>query len=229
MVRKKKTGKHRKPSARVARKRKEARRDILASAQSILTSGGIEAVTLASVAEQLGLTKQALYHYFPSKEALVRALVTTVLDEEIKALTEAIESTKSKDEVLGALIRAFYDHYIVRLDAFRTVYCRLQLFPPSASAIDDVTLRDEIHPRTRSLFDILETRIAGPRATRGMRQNARRLAFTAWTSALGLMTMIGIADATNDPLSHSHDALLKTLTGAFDKNPEVRVRKTAGE
>ena len=37
------------------------------------------------------------------------------------------------------------------------------------------------------------------------------------TSILGLMTMIGLAEANDDPLSHSHQSLLDTLTGVFEK------------
>ena len=61
-------------SERVQRKHKQARQDILEVAERILSEGGIEAVTLASVAGELSMTKQALYHYFASKEALVRSL-----------------------------------------------------------------------------------------------------------------------------------------------------------
>ena len=206
----------RQPSARVTRKREQARREILAAAETVLADGGIEAVTLASVADQLGMTKQALYHYFSSKEALVRGLVTTLLDHEIEVLIAAVTAAKSDDKVLGTLIRAFYRHYIDNLDALRAVYCRVQLYAPSESVLDDVTLRDEVHPRTRRLSDILEERIAGPSATRVQRRVARQRAYTAWTSALGLMTIIGVAEATNDPLSHRHRALLNTLANVFD-------------
>ena len=204
------------PSARIAQKRQQARREILDSAQAILSESGPEAVTLASVAGRLGMTKQSLYHYFASKEALIRGLVTTLLDAEIDSLLNAIAKLRSNKKVLGALIQAFYSHYIDNLDAFRTVYCQLQLYSSSAAALDEMTLRDEIHPRTRLLFDALEERIAGKDATKVQRRSARRLAFTAWTSALGLMTMLGVADATDDPVVHSDKALLKTLSDIFD-------------
>ncbi len=206
----------RKPSARVARKREQARRELLETAQAILSEGGVEAVTLASVAGELGMTKQALYHYFPSKEALVRGLITTLLDDEIDTLIAAVEAVSAGEKTLGTLIRAFYAHYIDRLDAFRTVYCQSQLYASAGSAIDEATLRDEIHPRTRHLFDVLEERIAGSSASAAERRRVRQLAFTAWTSALGLMTMLGVADAANDPLAHSDQALLDTLAKVFD-------------
>jgi len=203
-------------SDRVARKREQARSDILASAQSIMNEAGPEAVTLASVAGQLGMTKQSLYHYFPSKEALVRALVTTLLDQEIEALLAAVAKQKSDGKVLGTLIKAFYAHYINDLAAFRTIYCQTQMYSSFAPNLDETTLREEINPLTRHLFDVLERRIAGVKASRAERKRARQLAFSAWTSALGLMTMLGIADATDDPITHSEKALLRTLSNVFD-------------
>jgi AcrR family transcriptional regulator len=210
-----KAGKGR-PSARVARKHEQVRQEILAAAQSILLQGGPETVTLASVAGELGMTKQALYHYYASKEALLRALVTTLLDDEIETLIEAVEAMNLGKKTLSTLIKAFYNHYINHLDAFRSVYCQSQLYRGADSAIDEDTLRDEINPRTRHLFDILEARIATSPKSKAQRERLRQLAFTAWLSALGLMTMLGVAEALDDPLIHSDEDLLSTLSDVFD-------------
>ncbi len=53
------------------------------------------------------------------------------------------------------------------------------------------------------------------------RMRLRQLAFVAWTSALGLLTMLGIAEANDDPLIHSDEALLAALSSVFD-NAAVR-------
>ena len=217
MANKKTAMSERQHSVRVQHKRKQAREEILQVAQRLLQSGGVEAVTLASVAGELSMTKQALYHYFPSKEALVRGLVATLLDDEISALTKAVEASESVEETLSTLIRAFYEHYIDHLDAFRIVYCQSQLYSASNLGIDKTTLRDEINPRTRQLFDILEQKMAGSVRSKKKRMRTRQLAFAAWTSALGLLTMLGVAEATNDPLIHSDQDLLGTLSNVFDK------------
>ena len=210
-------GSKRNTSPRVAKKRQRARQEILQTAQELLKDGGVETLTLASVAGQLGMTKQALYHYFPSKEAMLRELVTALLDEEIDALILVIDAPDFVDQPFRKLMRAFYDHYIVRLDAFRTIYGRTQVYSVNQTAIDQDTLRDEINPRTRRLFDRLEERIAGGSASEQESRHARQLAFTAWTSVLGLMTMFSIADATNDPLVHTHRDLLDMLSNVFDQ------------
>ena len=204
------------PSPRVQKKREQARREILQVARGLLREGGVEAVTLASVAGALGMTKQALYHYFPSKEALTRALVTALIDDEVETLIVAIEAVDSGEETLGTLIRTFYDHYIDDLDAFRTVYCQLQLYSPREQRMDEQTIRDDINPRTRHLFDSLEARLTSRGISKTKRERMRLLAFTAWTSALGLMTVLGVTRALDDPLVHSDEDLLDTLATTFD-------------
>jgi len=206
----------RQPSARVQYKREQARKEILQIAQNLLNKGGIEAVTLASVAGELSMTKQSLYHYFSSKEVLVKSLVTKLLDDEIRALTVAVEASDTVENTLGTIIRAFYDHYINNLDAFRVIYCQSQLFAAQSERIDEQTLREEINPRTRHLFDILEKYMTSGDVSSEERLHTRQLAFVAWTSALGLLTMLGIADANDDPLIHSDEALLGTLSKVFD-------------
>ena len=77
-------------------------------------------------------------------------------------------------------------------------------------------IRDSINPLTRNLFDILEARLVRDDMAAKERKRMRQLAFTAWTSALGLLTMLSVADNTGDPIVHGDAALLDTLAGVFD-------------
>ena len=210
------TVKRRQPSARVQHKRKQTRQEILQIAQGLLREGGVEAITLAAVAGELSMTKQSLYHYFASKEALVRGLVTVLLNDEVEALTAVVEATDSIGDTLGTLIRAFYVHYINNLEAFRIVYCQSQLFSTPHLRIGEDILRDEINPRTRHLFDVLEEHMTKGKVSSKERMRLRQLAFVAWSSALGLLTMLSIADANDDPLIHADEKLLAALSNVFD-------------
>ena len=91
----------RKPSVRVQHKRRQARSDILDAARRVLRERGVDAVTLASVAGELGMTKPALYHYFPSKDALASSLVTRLFDAEIDALIAAVVKKLKRGEREG--------------------------------------------------------------------------------------------------------------------------------
>jgi AcrR family transcriptional regulator len=204
------------PSPRVQKKRKQARTEILQTALSILREQGVESVTLASVAGRLGLTKQAIYHYFRSKDVLMRALFTSLLNDEVEVLISAVKNAASGPAALGTLIRQFYRHYIDNLEAFRTVYCLSQLNSAARVAMDETTIREEINPRTHKLFDVLEARLSEESMSPQQRQRARQLAFVAWTSALGLVTMLSVAESARDPLVHSDEALLDALTHVFE-------------
>ncbi|SES47572.1 TetR/AcrR family transcriptional regulator [Rhizobium sp. NFR03] len=49
--------------------------DILASARSILMSGGYNSFSYADISEMVGIRKASIHHHFPSKADLVRELV----------------------------------------------------------------------------------------------------------------------------------------------------------
>lgn len=207
---------HDRRSDRIRQKHEKFRQEVLDAAREILQEGGIEAVTLPSVAEKIGLTKQAFYHYFSSKEALIRTLITSLLDEEITSVMAAIENSSGSEDVLGIMIRAFYKHYKDNMQAFRAVYCQAQLAPMSSIGIDESIVLEKINPRTRELFDLVERRLSTQAMKPAERKHMRRLAFTAWLSALGMMTMLGVADAAKDPLVHSDKDLLNTLATVFN-------------
>ena len=217
----------RQSSPRVRKKRQRMRQEILAAARDILLQEGPDAVTLNAVSGRLDMTKPALYHYFDSKEALARSLVTTLIDEEINALLKVLTEVEATDRLLGTMIRGFHAHYADRLHAFRFVYGQSQLYTIPEFGVDADMIRDEITPRTRRLFDHLESQLTNSGMAAERRQSIRRLAFVAWTSALGLVTMLGIADATRDPLLHSEELLVDTLARAFDARAASHLEDTA--
>lgn len=204
------------PSPRIRQKRRQARQDILDTARRVLAEQGLDAVTLTGVANELGMTKQALYHYFPSKDALLNTLLTALFDAEIDALVAAVQAEPDADRILSTLIRAFYAHHVADLDAFRLLYCESQRVSAPEHGFGPEVIRDRINPRTRDLFDILESRLVQRRVSKSRRLQLRRLAFTAWTSALGLLTILSVTDNTGDPLIHSDTSLLETLGEVFD-------------
>lgn len=206
----------RSPTPRVQRKRARTRQEIISTARELLRQGGVDQVTLAAVSGALSLTKPALYHYFPSKEALLRHLTVRILEDELDEVIAAVDNEPRNDRVLGVMMRAFYAHHIDRLDEFRAVYCQIQLYQNPQELIDEGLLRGEINPRTRHLFDILESRLAGKSRSRARRDKCRRLAYSAWLAALGLVTMLGVADAVQDALTHTDEDLLDTLVDTFD-------------
>lgn len=60
--------------ARRERERHETRERILAAAREMFAADGYEAVTMRAIANRIEYTPTALYHHFPSKQALVTEL-----------------------------------------------------------------------------------------------------------------------------------------------------------
>ncbi|MFB7515268.1 TetR/AcrR family transcriptional regulator [Streptomyces sp. NPDC056144] len=56
-------------------KSEERRAEILRAALEVIAERGYRGATLGSVAERVGLTQQGLLHYFPTKEALLVAVL----------------------------------------------------------------------------------------------------------------------------------------------------------
>lgn len=203
-------------SPRVQKKRERMRQEVLEAARALLLAEGPDAVTLGAVSDRLGITKPAIYHYFPSKEALTRSLVAWLIDEEIGELEAAVERSEPGENPISAMVRGFHAHYRANLHAFRFVYGQLPLYLNPELGIDVEMVRSEITPRTRHLFDLMEVRLAAGNHEEGERRRMRRLAFVAWMSVLGLLTMIAIAEGMDDPLLYPDEELLDTIVSVFE-------------
>jgi AcrR family transcriptional regulator len=54
---------------------------LLDAAESVLFERGTQALTLAAVADRAGVSKGGLLYHFPTKEALIKAMVARVIEE----------------------------------------------------------------------------------------------------------------------------------------------------
>jgi AcrR family transcriptional regulator len=75
-----------------------ARDRILESAAMVFGQHGYRLASMELVAQESGLSRQALYHHFPTKEALFRAVIETVYE----AAFEAERAAGFKQEEAGA-------------------------------------------------------------------------------------------------------------------------------
>ena len=66
----------------------------------------------------------------------------------------------------------------------------------------------------------LEERLATEGMCKKQRAAVRRLAYSAWLAALGLVTMLGVAESAGDPLVHKDSDLVETLAGVFNAAAE---------
>ncbi len=202
-----------------ARRAAGSRQEILAATRTVLARVGPAALRVEQVAAELGVTKQALYHYYPSKEAVLFEVVIDELVAVATAVDQAARAAPDGPGALEAIIRTYAAHFLPNLEMHRLV----TMFVPTPEAL---RLSPEVLARIRPVNDLLygvaaarlvaerKPKKADPRA-------ARRLAFTAHLAALGFLTMRTITDSMNDPLLYSDaelvDELCRTYRAAAEK------------
>lgn len=73
-------------------KHEEKRQEILAAARACFIREGFRGASIADICGEAGISPGHLYHYFPSKEAIVDAIATAALEEGARQFGELVES-----------------------------------------------------------------------------------------------------------------------------------------
>lgn len=84
----------------------DTKQRILDVARELFTSQGVQRTSLQDIADRLGITKPALYYHFPSREDLVRSIVTPMLEDGERFL---LDQEARGDAQVRELIEGFFD------------------------------------------------------------------------------------------------------------------------
>jgi len=79
---------------------------ILDAAMRVFRRHGFRRSSIEQAAEEAGLTRQALYHHFSSKEALFRAVITRLYESALAAEIAAAEAEEDAGHDLGEILVA---------------------------------------------------------------------------------------------------------------------------
>lgn len=80
--------------------------DILAQAVRVFAEYGYEGTSVATIADSVGLSKQNLLYYFPTKRALYKRVLDDVLDAWLERMRLLADENKSPEEALRAYVAA---------------------------------------------------------------------------------------------------------------------------
>lgn len=112
------------PPSRRERLRAQTTAEIKATALSLLSSGGPDAITLRAIARQMGMTANAIYGYFPTRDDLI----TTLIGEVYSSLVDAVEQKRDArraegpaGEILG-WAEGFREWSMSNPEGFRLIY-----------------------------------------------------------------------------------------------------------
>ncbi|MFC8533867.1 TetR/AcrR family transcriptional regulator [Streptomyces sp. NPDC057249] len=106
------------------RLRAETAAEIKKVALELMTSGGPDAITLRAIARDMGMTANAIYGYFATRDDLVTVLIDDVYTSLAAAVDTAWGSTPAKDPAdrIQAWAHAFRDWALANPEGFRLIY-----------------------------------------------------------------------------------------------------------
>ncbi|MFE7130134.1 TetR/AcrR family transcriptional regulator [Streptomyces sp. NPDC057638] len=111
------------PSLR-ERRRAAAVQEIVDAAERHIVENGPASLSLRAVARDLGMTVQALYHYFPSWADLLTALIVKAYDDMADAVQAAVDTAAEGSDPPRVLVAAeAYRHWAVtHPERFQLIY-----------------------------------------------------------------------------------------------------------
>ncbi|KQZ39824.1 TetR/AcrR family transcriptional regulator [Duganella sp. Root1480D1] len=147
--------------------------DIAAEAVRVFAESGYEGASVATIAENVGLSKQNLMYYFPTKQALYQRVLDDVLDNWLERMANLAEPEGEPAEVLRAYIRAKLafsrEHPLAsRVYAMEVI---------SGAPMYGEQIRERVVPLVRKDIEVFERWIAEGRIAA---VNATHLLFAIW-------------------------------------------------
>lgn len=137
-------------------RRKEARpQELIDAALELFAEKGFAATRSEEVAARAGVAKGTLYLYYPSKEELLKAVISQRLSSEIVAVTEYSRGYRGNCE--GLLREVFTEWWSRVFDSptsavFKLVITEVRNFPDIA----DYYMREVVQPATELLGSIVK-------------------------------------------------------------------------
>ncbi|HWL47903.1 MAG TPA: TetR/AcrR family transcriptional regulator [Sphingomonadaceae bacterium] len=128
----------------------EQRREaIVEKAAGLFAQHGFRGASVADIAAACETSKSLIYHYYPSKEDVLYAVMASHVDQLVADVAEAMEEGGDTKARLAALIRAFMRHYVGAADRQKVLLNELAALPEDK--------RKGIVEKQRALIDAVQS------------------------------------------------------------------------
>lgn len=195
----------------------DTRNRILEVAAALMAVGGLEAVTFDAVAARLGVTKQAVIYWFPSKVALLSELALPGLRGEAQVAINAAVGASGPSQAVRAVVRAVINFHLADLARFRLMYLSPQIGATASAKRTAAELVTQVHPVTSEMYAVIAAALGdGP--------TARETAVALHMAALGHVMMVALTEAIGDPLRHAPELLADRLAGLLAARAELEAQ-----
>lgn len=114
----------------------EQRREaIVEKAAELFAATGFQGASIADLAEACATSKSLLYHYYPSKEDILYAVMVSHIDQLVDDVEEVTSRPAEPRELLRQLLQAFMRHYVGAANRQKVLLNDLGNLPPDNRAI----------------------------------------------------------------------------------------------
>ena len=161
----------------------DTREQLLESATRLFAAKGFYGASLANIADELGLTKQALLHYFGRKETLYGEVLSRISDRMLGCVEAAREERAAPAEQLLAALLSMYELSLEAPHETRIIVREL---------LDSERRASEVH--SWYLKPFLDALIEMTRAISGKDTVSRTDALTHVYPMLGAMSYFIVSD-----------------------------------
>lgn len=180
----------------------EKKRGILAAAAAVFAREGMEKASMARIALHAGVSKALLYHYYPSKEALIFAIIHTHLSTLDAALAAADDPALPPPARLRRLIVVILEKYRGADDAHKVQLNALSALPAERRA-EITAIERRIVRRMADVLAALHPPLADP---------ARHLLTPVTMSLFGMLNWVYTWFREDGPLSReAYAGIVATL------------------
>ena len=157
---------------------------------------GYEASSLDAIAAELGVRKQTILYYFPTKEALLAAVIDRSATELSEVLEDALARAGEGWDRVEAVVRSVFRLALRRPELLGLLREVSRLGPPAATRLTDAL--DPLVQRARAFLE------AEMDAGTMRRQDARLVLLSAYSTVIGVATEVEVLRAVGiDPTLRS--------------------------
>ncbi len=204
--------------ARTTGKHDDRRGEILRVALGLFASKGIDGTGLREIAEDIGVSQPALYHYFPSKGALIDAVIDWRREDAVAkqaAVSRRLEGVKGLRQGLVVIAESLLHlwHSPENEDFHRLIFSEITRRGPLAARLE----REFIGPTLRWAEDLFSTLIKVGKV-RDLDPGLLAVQFIAPLLVMGLWQKQRGGEAERERLSQMQYQLIEVLVRGIEQS-----------
>jgi AcrR family transcriptional regulator len=167
---------------------------ILEAARDLLAAGGVDGLSMRQVAEQVGVSATAIYHYFEGKQDLVNRVVLQAFERFGSYLQNAMESHPEGSVARVSALGEAYLRFALENQAYFRVLFSIQ--PKDPAVFEEVPEGGGFHLLRKAVSDAIEAGTirnasGSPGTCEGVTipKHPDLISMYLWSTAHGLVTL----------------------------------------